>query len=860
MSIMLRKSPATTFATRLEQYGAAIAVVAEDGERLTYAELAVRADAFGEALGPAPRLLLIEAANEIEPLVAYLGALRHGHPVVMAAGESSEQLQRIIETYKPDARFRKSRHDWMVEQQPRSSRALHPDLAVLLSTSGSTGAAKLVRLSHESIEANAQSIVEYLGLTADDRAITTLPIHYSYGLSVVTSHLTVGATLLLTKRSVVEEDFWNFFGAEGGTSLAGVPSTYELLDRIGFRNKTLPTLRSMTQAGGRLPPEVARAYAEWSEDASVRFFVMYGQTEATARMAYVPPKLLLDHPGSIGIPIPGGAFHLIDESGQLIDMQGTPGELVYSGPNVMMGYAMGEADLQKGHELTELRTGDLAVLDSDGLYRIVGRKSRFSKLFGLRISLDEVEAALARRGVSSIVAGDDELLAVAISGDEPSEIAQALAADLKLPTSVISVVAYSDFPTLSSGKVDYQAILKAGKAQRAETDAPASNAPIRHAFQRTFPQGQVAPSDSFISLGGDSLSYIRLSMEIEGAIGVLPARWEEETIATLEALADGATRSSRHMFTLRGIESEVVLRAAAILAVVANHASSFVVGGGAHVLLMLSGYNFSRYQRTRLIDGDGFTVLTSFFKRIIIPYYMILIAYFVIKNTLDIPSLLLVSNFYGRYGSLLEPYWFLEALLQCMIILVGLFALPPVRRAAARDSWSFGLVLLAGALVVRVMSHIFLQHGGLADRTPDAIFYLLAFGWCLHQATTLARRLLLTGIALVITVLQLAGPEAIWNRFAYPSSVSHALWFMMSAGLILWAPKLLLPNALHAAIGAIATASFYIYLTHGVPVHILVQVLGVDNLALVLPVSVLIGLATYWVSQRVAERRAFANT
>lgn len=855
---MLRKSPAATFATRLEQYGAAIAVVVEDGERLTYAELAARADAFGEALGPAPRLLLIEAANEIEPLVAYLGALRHGHPVVMASGDSGEQLQRIIETYRPDVRFRKSCRGWMTEQQPLSPRPLHPDLAVLLSTSGSTGAAKLVRLAHEAVEANAQSIVEYLSLTADDRAITTLPIHYSYGLSVVTSHLTVGATLLLTKRSVIEEDFWNFFVAEGGTSLAGVPSTYELLDRIGFRLKTLPTLRSMTQAGGRLPPEVARTYGEWSMGAGVRFFVMYGQTEATARMAYVPPELLLAHPGSIGVPIPGGVFHLIDESGQLIDAPDTPGELVYSGPNVMMGYATGEADLGKGRELAELRTGDLAVRGSHGLYQIVGRKSRFSKLFGLRISLDEVEAALARRNVKSVVAGDDELLTVAVSGDEPGEIAQSLAADLKLPLSVISVVTYQDFPTLSSGKLDYQAILKAGKAQQAAAEAPASDAPIRHAFQRTFPQAQVTPSDSFISLGGDSLSYVRLSMEIEGAIGALPERWEEETIAALEALADNTPRLARNIFTLRGVESEVVIRAAAILAVVANHASSYVVGGGAHVLLMLSGYNFSRYQRTRLVEGEGFAVLASFFKRIIVPYYVILIAYLAVKQTLDVPSLLLISNFYGRSGSLLEPYWFLEALLQCMIVLVGLFLLPPVKTAAARDPWSFGLVLLAGALVVRVASHVLFQNGGLADRTPDAIFYLLAFGWCLHQATTSGRRLLLTGIALVITTLQLAGPETIWNRFPYPSSVSHALWFMLSAGLILWAPRLLLPNILHTTIGAIATASFYIYLTHGVPVHILVQVLGVNNLALVLPVSVLIGLATYWVSQRVAERRAFA--
>lgn len=857
---MIPKSPPATFATRLERHGTSIAIVAEDGERITYVELAARADHFAETLGSTPRLLLIEAANEVEPLVAYLGALRHSHPVIMTAGDSGQQLQRALETYKPDVRFYKSDLGWVAEQQTASSRFFHPDLAVLLSTSGSTGASKLVRLSHEAVEANAKSIAMYLGLNADDRAITSLPIHYSYGLSVVTSHLTVGATLLLSKRSVIEEEFWDFFIAEGGTSLAGVPSTYELLDRISFRQKVLPRLRSMTQAGGRLPPDVARSYGEWSKKTGVRFFVMYGQTEATARMAYMPPELLLRHPASIGVPIPGGAFHLIDEHDQIILTPETPGELVYSGPNVMMGYATDETDLTKGRELTELKTGDLAVRSSDGLYRIVGRKSRFSKLFGLRISLDEIEATLARHDTRSVVAGDDDLLAVAISSGLPSEVAQMLAADLKLPPSVISVLRYQEFPTLSSGKFDYQAILRAGKAQVAAATEVPSDAPIWHAFQRTFPQAHLAPQASFISLGGDSLSYVRLSMEIEGAIGVLPERWEEETIAQLEALADAAPRTARTAFTLRSVESEVVIRAAAILAVVANHASSFVVGGGAHVLLMLSGYNFSRYQRTRLIDGDGPTVLASFFKKIIIPYYFILISYLIIKQKLDIPSLLLISNFYDRAGSLLEPYWFLEALLQCMILFVGLFALPPVRKAASKDPWSFGLVLLSGALVLRIVAHVFFQHGGLTDRTPDAIFYLLAFGWCLHQATTLARRLLLTGAALIITTLQLAGPEAVWSRFAYPANISHALWFITSACLILWAPRLLLPNILHIAVGAIATASFYIYLTHGVPVHFLVQVLGMDNLALVLPVSVLIGLATYWLSQRMAESSAASNS
>ncbi|KRB42680.1 AMP-binding protein [Phenylobacterium sp. Root700] len=854
-SIVVPAGPAATFATRLEEFGDAIAVISEGGEQITYAELAARADAFAASLGPGRRLLLIEAANEIPPLIAYVGALRHGHPVLLAAGDSGAQLKQIIDTYRPDARFHKSQDAWALDILPRRTRILHADLAVLLSTSGSTGAAKLVRLSQEAVDANARSIAEYLGLRAEDRPITTLPLHYSYGLSVITSHLQVGATLLLTSRSVIDDAFWAFFEDQNATSISGVPYTYELLERIGMRGKRLPSLRSMTQAGGRLPPQTAKTYGEWARQVGVNFFVMYGQTEATARMAYMPPSMLLDHSGCIGIAIPGGAFRLVGEDGQPITATETPGELVYSGPNVMMGYALEEADLAKGRELLELRTGDLAVRNADGLYRIVGRKSRFSKLFGLRISLDEVEATMERRGLRAVVAGDDSLVAVAVTDGDPVEIAETLSRQFDLPASVIGVVAYSEFPTLSSGKFDYQAILRAAKAQSAglETAHPPGAGTIQDAFRRTFPRAAISPSDSFISLGGDSLSYVRLSLEVEEQLGLLPPRWEEQSIAELEMLAGRSSGHSRSLFSLRNIEAEVAIRAAAIMAVVINHASTLVVGGGAHVLLMLSGYNFSRYQRTRLVEGDGMSVLVSFLRRIIIPYYAILLVYFAVKREFDVPSLLLISNLFGRSGSFLEPYWFLEALLQSIIILVGLFALPPVRRTAARDPWAFGLALLAGSVVVRMAAHTGFHHDRLLERTPDAIFYMLAFGWCLHQATTTHRKVVLSALASIIIFLQMVDPGALWGRFPYPSNLSHSLWFAVAAGLILWVPRLLLPNILHQAVGIIAAASFYIYLTHGVPVHVLVWMLDIKSLAVTLPVSIAIGLGAYWLSQRAAS-------
>ena len=263
--------------------------------------------------------------------------------------------RRSFEAYDPDIVVRASDGDAVPEVRREESRhELHPDLALLLSTSGSTGSPKLVRLSADSVQANAAAIAQYLHLRPSDTAVTTLPLSYCYGMSVVNSHLLVGASLELTDLSVVDPCFWELARAAEVTSFAAVPYTFDLLERVGFEHMNLPSLRYITQAGGRLDPDRVRSYAEMGLRQGWDLFVMYGQTEATARMAYLPPDQAAEHPHAIGVPVPGGSFRLEPVPG-LDDC-----ELVYTGPNVMLGYAERPEDLALGRVITELHTGDLA--------------------------------------------------------------------------------------------------------------------------------------------------------------------------------------------------------------------------------------------------------------------------------------------------------------------------------------------------------------------------------------------------------------------------------------------------------------------------------------------------------------------
>ena len=376
---------------RFDRYQANIAVEDEFGQRLTYAELRHEGRMLCQQ-ADGRCLVFCLCQNTLGSFVGYTAFLNGGVvPAMLPADLDPALLKSLYEAYKPkyvwvpasfeveDSCCRYERFGYALSQTPfGDATRLAPDLALLLTTSGSTGSPKFVRQSYANIRANTDSIVAYLALTATERPITTLPMNYTYGLSIINSHLDVGATILLTDKGVAQKEFWAFFRERKATSFGGVPYTYEMLDRMRFTRMELPSLHTMTQAGGKLLPELHKKYAEWCEKTGRQFIVMYGQCEATARMAYLPWEKSLAKIGAMGIAIPGGAFELIDTDGSVITQPHRTGELRYRGANVTLGYAETGADLSRGDDFGGvLETGDMAQMDEDGYFTIVGRKKRF---------------------------------------------------------------------------------------------------------------------------------------------------------------------------------------------------------------------------------------------------------------------------------------------------------------------------------------------------------------------------------------------------------------------------------------------------------------------------------------------------
>lgn len=760
----------------LRRHGARPAVHTAE-TTVSYQTLADLVETAATELGGPRKLVLLETRNDIDTLTWYLGALAAGH-VVLPVPPGADHTD-LLDTYGPDividARGAHSRR--------APERELHPDLAVLMSTSGSTGSPKLVRLSAENLIANAHSIAEYLDIRDTDCAATTLPMSYCYGLSVVHSHLLRGAALLLTELSVIDGQFWDLFRTRRATTFAGVPYTFDLLNRIGFESMELPHLRYVTQAGGAMTPQRVRAFAELGRRKGWALFVMYGATEATARMAYLPPEFAVERPEAIGRAIPGGHLRV---DGDIADGDtGRIGELVYTGPNVMMGYAHDRADLATGRVITELRTGDLARVGPDGLFEVVGRANRIAKLFGLRIDLQRVEMALRERELPALCAAVGEMLVVATTA--PTSVVRSAVTEIAgLPAGSVDVVTVEQLPMLASGKPDYPAV------QGLHTEQTAAPTPLRAIYADVLhldPAG-IDPRASFVDLGGNSLSYVAMSVRIERALGRLPRQWAQLPLAELEALQPRRRRWTATM------ETSVALRAVAIVLIVGSHAELFEMWGGAHILLGVAGYNFGRFCLTGVPRTERIRRLRNTIGWIAVPTILWIAITMSFSDDYGWTNLLLANKIVGPFDSMTAGrLWFIEVLVWILVLLTLALALPAVDRIERAHAFGFAAVFLVAGLILRYLVT------GEAAWFSMAAFWFFAVGWAVSKATTVWQRA-------AVTVVTAVG---VYGYFADPVRETLVLGGL---ALLIWLPSLRCPIPAAGVLAVLADASLYIYLTH----------------------------------------------
>lgn len=467
----------------LTKYRDNLAVLTDRGESMSYLKLYEEADRFTSAFTH-KGLVFTLCENVLGSFVGYVSCMNKKIPQVLLDGSKDlELVQRLIEIYEPEyiwlptARVSEIRacserleNSTIIYEYATYSlistgylpREINPDLLLCLTTSGSTGSPKLVRLSEQNLESNAQSIADYLNITDAERPVTSLPMYYSYGMSVINSHLIKGATILLTDQPVTQRSFWSFIKEQKATSIAGVPYTYEMLRILRFFRMDLPCLKTMLQAGGKLNPAFVKEYVDFAEKTGKTFVVMYGQTEASPRMSYLPFEKAIEKNASIGIAIPGGELSVVNEEGRMITDPDVQGELVYKGRNVCLGYAEVRDDLQKGDENHGvLHTGDIAMFDSDGFFYITGRMKRFVKVWGNRTNLDAVEQLVKAVTSDCACGGIDDMITVFVTQTGLEETIKSLLVEKTgFNPRAFQVKVIDHIPVKTSGKIDYQELQK----------------------------------------------------------------------------------------------------------------------------------------------------------------------------------------------------------------------------------------------------------------------------------------------------------------------------------------------------------------------------------------------------------------
>ena len=777
-------------------------------------ELRGLVDAAATELAGTRRLVLVAMQNRLESLVGYLAALRQGHAVLLAAGDRPDVIDALRAAWNPDVEVSSGGSVLVHRDEPAVP--LHPDLALLLSTSGSTGSPKLVRLSWENLAANAEQIAEFLQIRETDCAATSLPLHYCYGLSVLHSHLARGAGIALTELSVVDACFWDLARRAGVTSLAGVPWTFEMLERSAFAELDLPRLRYVTQAGGRLDPDRVRHWAQLGRERGWDFFVMYGQTEATARMAYLPPDLAATNPGSIGVPVPGGALDVVD------------GELVFTGPNVMLGYATGPSDLALGRTTTQLRTGDLGQLGPDGLYEVTGRSSRNVKVLGHRVDLDHVERRLRDAGRDVRVAGRDGLLAVTVLGEgvDQGAVRRAASAAAHVPLGAVRVVEVTGHPTLPGGKVDQQAIVAlASGCAAAEVAEPlaAQRGSVARMYAVALHRDAVPDDATFASLRGDSLSYVEVSLKLEELLGDLPPSWHVTPVGRLQTLADeaaagarpgaeGADRATGHtaydrdrgprrqLRRRRTVETSVWLRALAIVLIVGTHADLFSLQGTAHALLVLVGFNVARFALVAPERADRVKAVGRGLLRIVGPTLAVIVPAHVVWGYYETRNVLLLNWVFGEER--LGPpwrFWFIEALVFALVVTLVLAAVPAIARAEKR--WPFGLpaALTLAAFTLRL--DLFELPVPRMQGSALVVLFLFFLGWTIARVSTLRQRWAVTAAAVLL----------VGTFSGNPARDALSVAFVLA---LVWKPTTRLPAWLVPVVRVLAAGSLFVYVIH----------------------------------------------
>ena len=700
------------------------------------------------------------------------------------------------------------------------------EIALISFTSGTEGDPKGVILTHNNLADVVTRLNSVMQLDDSISEYIGVPVYHSFGFGRCRAVATAGGKFFIPSNGFNPSEISEMLRKGEINAISAVPSLWRVLlankDVIGSYGRKVRWIEIGSQYMSRREKEEMKTLFP-----EARIVQHYGLTEASRT------TLLQIH------EVEGELLESVGQALGDVEIKQTPeGQIAIRGSHVALNYLIDDQEIALQDEDGWFVTKDLGSLENGYLY-YEGRADDVINCGGIKVSPEALETKIyasigCSRGLAicrktDAMRGEGFLLAVTkeLNVDKQQLREAALQATQELgvnAANAITIIDVDSLPKTATGKIQRKQLAQSYALQSSDedqsvdaTDSTVADAsPIQAIFRRVLNLSNIEPQNSFISVGGDSLSYIQFSMQLESYLGYLPQRWEQMSLTELERLVPQPKRNT-------AIEMDVFLRAIAISAVVSTHCSMIALKylfGGSLLLLTLAGLNFARFQGYALSKGKFDSIIPTL-RGLLIPHFALIVASQILNQKFDATVLLLFNNFIvssgDRVSPLPYPYWFMSLLVQILVLLYLLFLIKPLRYFANSSPWRFGLILLIPAVFTSMISMLLWYSNELLyPRVPHVLLWLFALGWCIHFAKARTEKLATTGILVITMSLRFMN-----------GITSEEFWILTGGAILIWVPSISLPPILKSIIRTISAATYYIYIIHMSFIYVIVK-LGIS--------------------------------
>lgn len=726
------------------------------------------------------------------------------------------------------------------------------DLAMIAFTSGTTSSAKGVLLTHGNLADTVERLTALMELDGTVREYLGTPVHHAFGFGRCRTVLTLGGKAYVPSGGFSPTEIARMLERGEINALSMVPT----LARLLFKHADL-----FSTCGPRMRwIEVGSQYMSREEKLRLRALFpnarivhQYGLTEASRSTLVVVSEQDGPELESVGRPVGDGEVS-IDSNGCI----------------AIRGSHVAKTLLVDGHSVPAtdaegwFHTSDLGEI-VDGYLYYRGRADDLVNCGGVKISPDELQRAIAAKlgieaGLSVTKVPDPargEGVLVALREDVGATDAEARAAAVEALLGVgvkigtaLHVMRFPEFPMTASGKVLRRGLtdafvvahpdLAGAQPPRVvaltdddEADRSRRLEGARRIFERVFPGHTIGGDDTFVSLGGDSLTFVEVSIKLEALLGRLPRDWQNVPLSRLEAMRPTKSR-------LRLVDTALLLRAIGIVSVVIFHFTDDLdIGGATFMLLMLVGWNFARFQLQNVVATGSVRTILATTVKLVVPLFLVIATIQLRRGIFDRDTLLLIGNWSTSHTKSTD-LWFLELMVQILLFLAAVLAIPAVRAQIAARPRAVAYTVLTATTVMAFVGPMLWNTDHLFDRVPHRMFWVLALGWTAVVATTRAEKLFLIGLSAGL-------PTLMWGVGDVAFYITHAnLWMPFGAALLLFFERIPIPPPLPTLASWLGGSSMFVYLLHNQARNVFMRLTGVEDPTTHVIVGLIAGCVGWW--------------